>query len=72
MGVLGELFPGPKIRDESTDAGNGEQWQLGPIDLDNRTVQVQRVAPAEPSAAPAAAPSAVPSDEGDGSEARDG
>ena len=45
MGVLGELFPGPKISDESSEAGDGEQWQLGPIDLDNRTVQVQRVAP---------------------------
>jgi hypothetical protein len=53
MGVLGELFPGPKIRDESTEAGTGEQWQLGPIDLDNRTVQVQRVAPAEPVEDPA-------------------
>ena len=45
MGVLGELFPGPKIRDDSSEAGDGEQWQLGPIDLDNRTVQVQRVTP---------------------------
>ena len=45
MGVLGEMFPGRKIRDESTEAGDGEeQFQLGPIDLDNRTVQVQRVA----------------------------
>jgi hypothetical protein len=48
MGVLGEMFPGPKIRDESTDAGDGQQWQLGPIDLDNRTVQVQRVEAEEP------------------------
>jgi hypothetical protein len=52
MGVLGELFPGRKISDESTEAGDGEQWQLGPIDLDNRTVQVQRVTPAEPSDEP--------------------
>jgi hypothetical protein len=44
MGVLGEMFPGRKIQDESSEAGNGqEHWQLGPIDLDNRTVQVQRV-----------------------------
>jgi len=48
MGVLGEMFPGRKIRDESTEAGDGQQWQLGPIDLDNRTVQVQRVADEEP------------------------
>ena len=49
MGVLGEMFPGRKIRDESTEAGDGqEHFQLGPIDLDNRTVQVQRVDPEEP------------------------
>ena len=44
MGVLGEMFPGRKLRDESSEAGDGQQWQLGPIDLDSRTVQVQRVA----------------------------
>jgi hypothetical protein len=49
MGVLGELFPGPKVSDEAGEAGDGEQWRLGPIDLDNRTVQVQRVTPEEPS-----------------------
>ncbi|MEN3270681.1 MAG: hypothetical protein V7646_7575 [Pseudonocardia sp.] len=43
MGILGELFPGRKISDEAGEAGEGEQWQLGPIDLDNRVVQVQRV-----------------------------
>jgi hypothetical protein len=43
MGVLGEMFPGRKLRDEQTEAGDGQQWQLGPIDLDNRTVQVQRL-----------------------------
>jgi hypothetical protein len=49
MGVLGEMFPGRKITDESTEAGDGqEHFQLGPIDLDNRTVQVQRVATEEP------------------------
>jgi hypothetical protein len=48
MGVLGEMFPGRKISDESTEAGSGqEHWQLGPIDLDNRTVQVQRVVDTE-------------------------
>jgi hypothetical protein len=49
MGVLGEMFPGRKIQDESTEAGDGqEHLQLGPIDLDNRTVQVQRVVADEP------------------------
>jgi hypothetical protein len=49
MGVLGEMFPGRKIADESTEAGDGqEHFQLGPIDLDNRTVQVQRVVTDEP------------------------
>jgi hypothetical protein len=45
MGVLGEMFPGRKMQDEQTEAGDGQgHWQLGPIDLDNRTVTVQRVA----------------------------
>jgi hypothetical protein len=49
MGVLGEMFPGRKIQDEQTEAGDGqEHFQLGPIDLDNRTVQVQRVVADEP------------------------
>jgi hypothetical protein len=47
MGMLGELFPGPKIRDESGEEGSGQQWRLGPIDLDNRTVQVHAPEPAD-------------------------
>ncbi|GEL16184.1 hypothetical protein [Pseudonocardia asaccharolytica] len=46
MGVLGELFPGPKIRDEAGESGDGEKWRLGPIDLERGTVVVHR-APAE-------------------------
>jgi hypothetical protein len=64
MGVLGEMFPGPKIRDEASEAGEGEQpWRLGPIDLDNNVVVVHR----EDAAAPAVSPhvgSAVPFDDG--------
>jgi hypothetical protein len=45
MGVLGELFPGPKILDEAAEAGDGQPWRLGPIDLENGTVQVVRAAP---------------------------
>ncbi|MFC5992758.1 hypothetical protein ACFQE5_00870 [Pseudonocardia hispaniensis] len=48
MGVLGELFPGPKIRDEAGEAGDGEKWRLGPIDLETGTVVVHRVPAAEP------------------------
>lgn len=44
MGVLGEMFPGRKIKHEESETGSGqEHYQLGPIDLDNYTVQVQRV-----------------------------
>lgn len=54
MGVLGEMFPGRKIRDESVESGDGqEHWRLGPIDLDNRTVEVQAVQD-EPEAEPEA------------------
>lgn len=42
MGVLGELFPGPKIADESGEADAGEKWHLGPIDLDGGTVVLHR------------------------------
>jgi len=45
MGVLGELFPGPKIRRESGEAGSGQGWRLGPIDLDNDVVELQPVEP---------------------------
>jgi hypothetical protein len=46
--MMGELFPGPKIRDESGEAGDGQEWELGPIDLDKRTVEVRRVEEPEP------------------------
>lgn len=36
------MFPGPKIRDESSEAGDGQKWQLGPIDLDSNTVVLHR------------------------------
>jgi hypothetical protein len=71
MGVLGEMFPGPRIRDESSQAGDGERpWQLGPIDLDGNVVVVHRSdapAPAATDAAPAHSAhigSAVPFDDG--------
>jgi len=46
MGVLGELFPGPKISDEAGEAGDGETFRLGPIDLEKGVVQLRRVPPA--------------------------
>ena len=47
MGVLGELFPGRKIEDSSTEAGDGQRFRLGPLDLENNVVQVHRPAPVE-------------------------
>jgi hypothetical protein len=47
MGVLGELFPGRKIQDEAGEAGDGQKWRLGPIDLENGVVEVHQSA-AEP------------------------
>ena len=46
MGVFGELFPGAKIKDEAGEAGDGQKWRLGPIDLDKGLVQVHLPAPA--------------------------
>jgi hypothetical protein len=45
MGVLGEMFPGRKIRSEAGEAGNGQGWRLGPIDLDAGVVEVHRADP---------------------------
>lgn len=51
MGMLGELFPGPKISDEAGEDGDAQKWRLGPIDLDSGVVEVHRApeppAPAE-------------------------
>jgi hypothetical protein len=56
MGMLGELFPGPKISDESGEDGDGRQWRLGPIDLDRGVVEVHRPAAPPPDSAGAPAP----------------
>ena len=47
------MFPGPKIRDESGEAGDGQPpFRLGPIDLENNTVVLHRAdeppAPTQP------------------------
>ena len=48
MGVLGEMFPGPKIVDEAGEDGDGQKpWRLGPIDLENGVVEVHRPEPPE-------------------------
>lgn len=50
MGVLGEMFPGPKIKNEAGESGDGQEWWLGPIDLDKGVVEVHRAEqPAPPS-----------------------
>jgi hypothetical protein len=42
--MLGEMFPGPKIRDEAGEDGDAQKWRLGPIDLDSGVVLVHRAA----------------------------
>jgi hypothetical protein len=46
VGVLGEMFPSRKLRSEAGEAGNGQGWRLGPIDLDADVVEVHRDVPA--------------------------
>ena len=46
VGVLGEMFPSRKLRSEAGEAGNGQGWRLGPIDLDAGVVEVHRDVPA--------------------------
>lgn len=48
VGMLGEMFPGPKIRDEAGEDGDAQKWRLGPIDLERGVVEVHRAAAAEP------------------------
>lgn len=57
MGVLGEMFPSRKLRSEAGEAGAGQGWRLGPIDLDKGVVEVHR-------AEPAPDPEPEPDDEG--------
>ena len=45
MGVLGEMFPSRKLRSEAGEAGNGQGFRLGPIDLDSGVVEVHRAEP---------------------------
>ena len=43
MGVLGQMFPGPKIADEAGEDGEGAPpFRLGQIDLENNTVTLTR------------------------------
>jgi len=58
MGVLGSLFPGPEISDEGGESGDGQPWRLGPIDLENGTVEVVRAPDPAPIPDPAAEPEA--------------
>jgi hypothetical protein len=45
MGVLGEMFPSRKLRSEAGEAGSGQGFRLGPIDLDSGVVEVHRAEP---------------------------
>jgi len=45
MGVLGEMFPSRKLRSEAGEAGSGQGFRLGRIDLDSGVVEVHRDEP---------------------------
>ncbi len=48
MGILGELFPRPKVHDDSDVAADGQRLRIGEIDLDSGVVQLRPTRPAEP------------------------
>jgi hypothetical protein len=60
MGVLGEMFPSRKLRSEAGEAGDGQGWRLGPIDLDSGVVEVERVEPGQADDADPASPPPAP------------
>jgi hypothetical protein len=39
------MFPSRKLRSEAGEAGDGQGWRLGPIDLDAGVVEVHRIEP---------------------------
>jgi hypothetical protein len=42
MGQLGDMFPGAKLRRETPDdAGDGQQFEPGPLDLDGGVIRVR-------------------------------
>jgi hypothetical protein len=50
------MFPSRKLRSEAGEAGNGQRWRLGPIDLDAGVVEVHRVEPEDEAADGSATP----------------
>ena len=50
MGVMGSLFPQPKITEDQDAGSDGRRYRLGAIDLESGTVQLQPTRPAEPAA----------------------
>jgi hypothetical protein len=60
MGVLGEMFPSRKLRSEAGEAGDGQGWRLGPIDLDSGVVEVHRPEPDQADDAEPAGPPPAP------------
>lgn len=43
MGVMGSLFPQPKITEDQDAAADGRTFRLGAIDLESGVVQLQPV-----------------------------
>jgi hypothetical protein len=49
MGQLGDMFPGAKLRkDTPEEAGSGQRFEPGPLDLDGGIVQLRAPRPATP------------------------
>jgi len=47
MGVMGSLFPQPKITEDQDAGSDGRRYRLGPIDLESGVVQLQPTRPAQ-------------------------
>ena len=58
MGVMGSLFPQPKITEDSDAAADGQKFRLGAIDLESGVAQLQPVTRPAPEPADDSTPDA--------------
>lgn len=55
MGQLGDMFPGAKLQKDAADeAGTGQAFEPGPLDLDGGVIRLRSARPTRPAPEPVA------------------